>query len=49
MRNTFYDLYDENGVCLDTCKAFSSDEAFDYFADNWEINDDMYVEESCGE
>ena len=40
-----YGLFDEEGECLDTCKATCESEAWDWFADLWDVNNKgLYVD-----
>ena len=43
MTERTYDLY-INGELVDTCKASSSDEAYDIFADSWNMENTEIVE-----
>jgi len=35
-----YGLFDGNGDCIDTCKADCESEAWSYFENDWDVNDE---------
>lgn len=35
---TVYKLIDADGVCIDNTRALSYDDAYNYFADSWNMN-----------